>query len=211
MEKSSFFKNADYDLPDLNEDIFVLVRQNSRVLDVGCASGKLAERLKKEKNCFVAGIEFDPTLAQKAESRCDKFIRADISSLKEIPFAKGYFDYIIFADVLEHIVNPDEVLRRARDYLADQGSILLSVPNIAYWQIRLRLLFGNFNYDHPLTDGGHLRFFTLSSIRKLLKECGYGIVYLTNRNARIKLLGRIWKSLFAFQFIIKAQKDLTLE
>lgn len=55
MEKISFFKNANYDLPDLNEDIFHLIWENSRVLDVGCASGKLAERLRKEKNCFVAG------------------------------------------------------------------------------------------------------------------------------------------------------------
>lgn len=207
MEKISFFKNADYDLPDLNEDIFHLIRENSRVLDVGCASGKLAERLRKEKNCFVAGIEFDSELAGKAESKCDKFIRADISALKELPFAKDFFDYIVFADVLEHLINPDEVLCSFRDYLADTGFILLSIPNIAYWQIRLKLLFGNFNYDHPITDGGHLRFFTLSSIRKLLKECGYEITYLTNRNAHIKLLGRFWKSLFAFQFIIKARKQ----
>lgn len=63
-------------------------------------------------------IEFDSELAQKAESRCDKFIRADISGLKELPFNKDYFDYIIFADILEHIINPDEVLRRFMDYLA---------------------------------------------------------------------------------------------
>ena len=203
----SFFKNANYDLPDLNEDIFQLIQGNARVLDVGCASGKLAERLRKEKNCFVAGIEFDRALVEKAEAKCDKFIRADISTLKELPFPKNSFDYIVFADVLEHLINPDEVLRRFRDYLRDTGFILLSIPNIAYWQIRLRLLFGNFNYDHPLLDGGHFRFFTLASSRRLLEGCGYKIVYLTNRNAHIKLLGRIWKSLFAFQFIIKAQKD----
>ncbi|MBU4486317.1 MAG: class I SAM-dependent methyltransferase [Candidatus Delongbacteria bacterium] len=207
MEKMSFFKNADYDLPDLNEDIFRLIRENSRVLDVGCASGKLAERLKKEKNCFVVGIEFDSALSEKALSKCDKFIRADVSTLKELPFAKDFFDYIVFADVLEHLINPDEVLRRFRDYLADSGFVLLSIPNIAYWQIRLRLLFGNFNYDHPLLDGGHFRFFTLSSSRRLLEECGYKVVFLTNRNTHIKLLGKIWKSLFAFQFIIQVQKD----
>ncbi|MBU4472795.1 MAG: class I SAM-dependent methyltransferase, partial [Candidatus Omnitrophica bacterium] len=202
MEKISFFKKADYDLPDLNEDIFRLIHQNSRVLDVGCASGKLAERLRKEKNCFVAGIEFDSELAEKAESKCDKFIRADVSLLSQLPFDKDSFDYIVFADVLEHLINPDEVLRSFRDYLADTGFILLSIPNIAYWQIRLRLLFGNFNYDHPLLDGGHFRFFTLSSSRRLLEECGYKIVFLTNRNTHIKLLGKIWQSRFAFQIII---------
>lgn len=203
----NFFKSANYDVPEVNVEIFNLIKNNSRVLDVGCASGKLAERLKKEKNCFVVGIEPDTELAKKAEPRCDKVIKADASIMKELPFAKDYFDYIIFADVLEHLVNPDEVLIRFKEYLSSEGYILLSMPNIANWEIRLRLLFGNFNYDHPLIDGGHLRFFTLSSTKRLLKECGFHIVYLTNRNARIGWLGKIWKPLFAFQFIIKAQKD----
>lgn len=202
----NFFKSANYDVPEVNVEIFNLIKNNSRVLDVGCASGKLAERLKKERHCFVVGIESDSYLAKKAESRCDKVIKADASTIKELPFAKNYFDYIICADVLEHLVNPDEVLLRFRDYLSNNGYILLSMPNIANWEIRLRLLFGNFNYDHPLIDGEHLRFFTLSSIKRLLELCGYRIVYLTNRNARIKWFGKIWKSLFAFQFIIKAEK-----
>lgn len=206
MQKASFFKSADYGLPEANEDIFRLVKDGSNVLDVGCASGKLAERLKKEKKCFVAGIESDSGLAGQAQLKCDKVIKASVSEIKELPFAKGFFDCIIFADILEHIVNPDEVLINLKDYLSDNGYILLSVPNIANWEIRLKLLFGNFTYGHPLIDGGHLRFFTLASIRKLLRYCGYRVVYLNNRNARIKLLGKICKSLFAFQFIIKAKK-----
>lgn len=206
MQKIPFFKSANYDDPDANVDVFTLIENNSKVLDVGCSSGKLAERLKKEKNCFVVGIERDSDLASKAQARCDKLVKADISQLKELPFSQNYFDCIVFADILEHIVNPDEVLLKLRGYLADEGYIVLSVPNIANWEIRLRLLFGNFNYGHPLIDGGHLRFFTLSSIRRLLNDSGFRIVYLANRNARIKWLGRIWKSLFAFQFIIKAER-----
>ena len=204
----SFFASADYDKPDANIAILGLIKNNSRVLDVGCASGKLAERLRKEKNCFVVGVEYDSNLVLKAQGCCDKLVKADISQLKELPFAQNYFDCIIFADILEHIVNPDEVLLNLKQYLSDEGCIVLSVPNIANWEIRLRLLFGNFNYDHPLIDGGHVRFFTISSITKMLKECGYRIVYLTNRNARIRLIGRIWKSLFAFQFIISAKKAI---
>lgn len=204
----SFFKSANYDIPEVNLDIFRLVENNSRVLDVGCASGKLSEKLKKEKNCFVVGIETNQQLAKMAESRCDRVLKEDVSELDKLPVEKNYFDCIIFADILEHLVYPDEVLLKLKEYLSDQGYILLSVPNIANWEIRLRLIFGNFNYDHPLIDGGHIRFFTLVSIKRLLRECGYRIVYLSNRNARIKLLGKIWKSLFAFQFIIKAKKYL---
>lgn len=202
----SFFKSANYDDPEANIDIFKLVNKDFRVLDVGCASGKLAEKLIQEKNCFVVGIESDDRLAQKAVLRCDKLIRADVTKIRELPFNRSFFDCIIYADALEHLVNPNEVLENLKDYLSDSGYILLSVPNIANWEIRLRLLFGNFNYGHPLIDGGHIRFFTLNSIKRLLNDCGYRIVYLTNRNARIKLLGKIWKSLFAFQFIIKAEK-----
>jgi len=204
----SFFKRrtANYDNPEANIDIFRLVKPGSRVLDVGCASGKLAEWLKMRKNCFVVGIESDEDLAKKAEHRCDTVIKADVATLHTLPFPKGYFDYIIFADVLEHLPNPDEVLMNLRDYLSEEGSVLLSVPNIANWEIRLKLLCGCFDYGHPLLDGGHLRFFTLSSIRQLLEEAGYKVTYVTNRNARITMLGRLWKSLFAFQFIIKAER-----
>ena len=202
----SFFKTANYDIPELNLDIFRLVKDNSRVLDVGCASGKLAEKLKKEKHCFVMGIESNQELAKRARARCDKVLGEDISKLEKLPVEKNFFDCIIFADILEHLVDPDGVLIKFKQYLSDQGYILLSVPNIANWEIRLRLLFGNFDYNDPLIDGGHIRFFNLASIKRLLRECGYRVVYLTNRNARIKFLGKIFKSLFAFQFIIKAEK-----
>jgi len=207
MTKTNFFKSDNYAALGANEEIFELVKNNSKVLDVGCACGRLAEKLKKEKNCFVAGLEADKEMAAQAASRCDEVVQADVSKITSLPFAKNYFDYIIFADILEHLVNPDEVLLNLKDYLSDRGFILLSMPNIANWQVRLGLFFlGRFNYGDPLIDGGHLRFFTLSSAKKLLEVCGFRIVYLTNRNARIGWLGKIWKSLFAFQFIIKAEK-----
>lgn len=158
-----------YDTPP-NQDICSMVQPNKRVLDIGCATGRIAELLKKEKNCFVVGIEVNKEMAEIAKKRCNKVIIENAETVKKIDFPKGYFDIIIFADVLEHCSNPGEILTNLRGYLSDEGYILISVPNVANWEIRLKLLMGKFDYKGgTILDTGHLKFFTLSSITRLIE------------------------------------------
>lgn len=197
-----------YDSPP-NEDVCSLVEPDKRVLDVGCATGRIAEKLKKEKNCYVVGVEINKEMAKIAKKRCDRVIVADAERLKSIDFPKGYFDIILFADLLEHCRNPDEILQNLRKYLTDEGYILVSIPNVANWEIRLKLLIGRFDYQGgTILDTGHLKFFTLASVLKLVREAGFEVVGIKVRNARLRLLGRLWKNLFGWGFVIKAQKSV---
>jgi len=195
-----------YDTPP-NQDICSMVELGKKVLDIGCATGRIAGKLRKEKKCFVVGIEVNQAMAKIAEKRCDKVIVADIELVKSIAFPKKYFDILFFADVLEHTRNPEEILQNLKGYLADDGYILISVPNVANWEIRLKLLLGRFDYKGgTIMDDGHLRFFTLSTIKQLVDQAGFEVVEVKTRNMVLKLLGRIWKTLFAFGFVIKAKK-----
>lgn len=205
MEKTVFNKQ-DYQEPPLNLEIYSGIKPGAKVLDVGCGSGKLGAALK-DKGCFTAGIEADKRLAELAVPNYHRLILGDAQALKELPFDEGYFDIIVFADILEHLIDPEAVLRRARKYLSDDGYLLLSVPNAANWQVRLNLLLGNFDYKPGIIDGGHLRFFTLKTIREMLESCGYRVAWVKGRNRVLKVLGALYKRLFAFQFIIKALKD----
>ena len=191
-----------------------LIDEGRTVLDVGCATGYLSSRLK-EKGCKVIGLEIDPEMAEEARLYCDKVFVGNAEAI-ELPY-KEYFDVILYADVLEHLRNPLEVLVRFRSYLKQNGYIVVSIPNVANWFIRLSLLFGKFNYSSKrctIIDPGHLRFFTLKTIREMLEQAGFKIVHLDitvdlpglSRFPFIRTLVKLWKKLFATQFIIKAVK-----
>lgn len=208
-----FEKQAKY--TSYNYRIYDLIPLKKKVLDVGCATGKLLEELKSKKDCYTVGIEADKEESQEAKIRCDQLIEGDIEKLQDLPFPAGFFDVIIFADVLEHLKRPDEVLKKTKPYLKDNGYLLASIPNVAFLSVRLNLLFGNFDYtEYGLLDKSHLRFFTLKTVKKLIEEQGYSITHLEGYNqvkARysfIKPLGRFLQSLFASDFIIKAVKRL---
>ena len=179
------------------------VGKNKKILDVGCATGYLAKEFKKN-NCYVVGIELDKEAATVAEQYCDDIISGDVEQISKLPYPNEFFDVIVYSDVLEHLKRPDLVLLRFKKYLSKSGQLIVSVPNIAYFTIRLKLLFGIFEYEEKnILDNTHLRFFTLSSIKRMLSECGYRITKIdyTGPTAMIKILPR----LLAIQFVIVAQ------
>lgn len=186
-------------------------REGTRILDVGCGTGRLGKELKDRIPCFITGIECDPDAAQKAGLVYDRVELSDLEGIiqKGIDFKSGLkYRYVIFGDVLEHVSNPQALLERFRDILEDDGFIIASIPNVANWMIRLRLLFGNFDYSGGILDQGHVRFFTYKTARKLLENSGYKIIGVINNNQTwlIRILGRLWKSMFAFQFVFKCIK-----
>ena len=161
-----------------NRHILKLVRgSNLKILDIGCGSGELG-RLLKAKGHLVYGIEIDKKSYLLSKRKLDKVLLGDISAMT-IPKNFRNFDYIIFADVLEHLVNPLAVLEKVKPLLKKEGFVLISVPNIANWVMRLKLLFGIFNYSNSgLLDKTHLRFFTLKSLKRLINSAGYKIIKL---------------------------------
>ncbi len=192
-----------------------------RILDVGCASGYLG-RILREKGHHVTGIESDATAAGEACAYYDVFHLDDIETFR-FPYRRE-FDYILFADVLEHLRNPAAVLRRAIPALADSGKIIVSVPNVANWIIRLGLLFGKFDpADRGILDKTHLHFFTLRTLKKMMNEVPCGILDVTPTPVPLQLvlpfterkafaplhallyaITRSWKTIFAYQFVVTA-------
>jgi 2-polyprenyl-3-methyl-5-hydroxy-6-metoxy-1,4-benzoquinol methylase len=156
--------------------ILNLVGEGKRVLDVGCATGNLARALTEVNHCTVTGIEIDPTAAEKARRWCEQVVVGDIESLDlETVLAGARVDVIIFADVLEHLVNPWGVLADAKKVLAD-GFVVASLPNVAHSAVVLELLRGRFQYRAlGLLDDTHLRFFGKWDVVDLFEKAGYAI------------------------------------
>lgn len=152
-----------------------MVGRGKRVLDVGCATGYLAEFLAAERDCNVWALEPDPHSAAIAAARLgDRVTVGGTECLDQYP--TGSFDVIVYADVLEHLVDPGKALRDSRRLLAAGGSVVAVVPNGAHGDVRLNLLAGHFNYRKTgLLDSTHLRFLTRHSIPKLFASSGYDI------------------------------------
>ncbi len=169
-------------MEEINEGILRQIPVNKAspkpvALDIGCGSGALSEAVRK-KGYTVWGIETNTDAAQKAAGRIDRVIKADCTDFESIKkeLAGSSFDIIIFSDVLEHLYDPFYVLKEYSRFLRQGGRLLISVPNMAVWTVRLNLLFGRFKYANTgIMDRTHIRFFTFKSARQLVNAAGYAI------------------------------------
>lgn len=164
------------DLDDVNNAHslgILLVPDGSRVLDIGTADGSVARALA-ERGCRVWGIEVNADAAAAAGRWCDRVIVGDVERLDWQASMDGQvFDVVLLLDVLEHLRDPLQTLRRAVSYLAPGGRIVASIPNVAHAAVRLQLLDGRFERtDIGLLDRTHVQFFDRLSIDRLFTDAG---------------------------------------
>jgi methionine biosynthesis protein MetW len=163
---------------DAHSLVMRLVRPGTRVLELGCASGYLSGYMERELGCRVTGLEADPVAAGVAATRCGEVHTVDLDSPEALDCARASapYDLLLAAAILEHLKNPERVLRVARDLLAPGARAVVSLPNVAHWSIRWRLLRGRFDYEeYGVMDRTHLRWFTLETGRALLEGQGYRV------------------------------------
>ena len=156
-------------------------RKNAAILDVGCGYATTSERLQKAGN-HVTGIESSEGAVAVAQRRLERVIAADLMDLERVgsEIKSQRYDAIIFADVLEHLPWPQETLKRYIEFLKPGGSIIVSLPNVGLWSVRLSVLAGRFDYaDTGVLDRTHLRFFTRRTARAMIEGAGLAIARTT--------------------------------
>ncbi len=152
------------------------IKKGSVVLDVGCAAGILGKYLGKEHECTIDGIDFDNKALEVAKNGggYDNLYNKNIENEEDFKYLKSkkrIYDYIIFADVLEHTINPINLIYKFGEFLRMDGEILVSLPNFAHYDVLLNLLNGTFNYsENGILDNTHLRFFTNDSFIDYIKN-----------------------------------------
>lgn len=158
---------------------------NSWILDVGCGTGAAAVAANVGLNNTIIGIEPDPVRAEAAR----KLGIEVYNGVLDDAFVDAHrpFDVIVFSDVLEHLVDPASALTVAKRALRPGGAIIASVPNVAHWIIRLRLLLGRWEYaEYGIMDATHLRWFTEVTLRELFAKCGLHVTHV-RRTAGVTL------------------------
>lgn len=195
---NKYFDNtANIDISDSNDSHALIcknIKGKSTVLDIGCSQGLIGKYLKEELDCKVYGIEIDEKAAEYArKTNCyEEVFSFNISIENEKKYIdffkrKQKYDYIIFADVLEHLIYPADVLINFSKLLNRNGYIIVSLPNIAHYDIINGLLNETFNYsDMGLLDCTHIRFFTKYSFAQYINS----INKTTNVKFDLKLLDK---------------------
>lgn len=221
--------------PGLDEDlrrwIDPLMVPGRKALDVGCGDGARYGARVRASGVEIHGVDISEVAVGAA---CERGIDARIASLSDpLPYANASFDVVICLEVLEHLVNPELVVRQIARVLEPGGFALLSVPNSAFWTTRVELMFtGHFNpRGSPVTQRAspwrdpHLRFFNFASVGAMLAEGGLrvvrsgglecqflriaGVDRMLGRgksafDAPLTAIGRRWPSLLARRCIVLA-------
>jgi 2-polyprenyl-3-methyl-5-hydroxy-6-metoxy-1,4-benzoquinol methylase len=208
-----------------NDMLNLIPRSAKKILDVGCSVGTLGKQIKQKYNVEVVGLEVNKEMALTAKNNLDKVIIADAEALNfNHYFPAGYFECIIFADILEHLKDPWSVLTNISDMLSEEGVVIASIPNIRHYTTIIELVVkGYWPYrERGIHDKTHLRFFTLKNIKEMFGSSGLKINKI-ERNYRIierphpyNKFSRyfalpIIKEFLTFQYLIVAQKKRVAE
>lgn len=208
----------------------LLVRGHS-VLDVGCGDGARYGAQLHDCGLHVHGVDISSVAVEEARKRG---IDARVSRLEgALPYPDASFDSVICLEVLEHLVDPETVVREIRRVLKPGGRALLSVPNTGFYTTRIELLLtGHFNpRGSPVTQRAypwrdpHVRFLSFRSMRAMLVEAGLvvlrtgglecqflrvaGVGRLFGRthtlaDAPFEAVGRAWPSMLARRCVVLA-------
>lgn len=197
-------------------------RRRGMLLDLGAAGGELGEALRGQFDRSI-GIEHDLDRIGQLKRRFDSVVIGDLERIEQLP---GPADAIVLADVLEHLRTAGRILQVVRESIHSEGTLFVSVPNIANITIRIGLLLGIFTYrERGILDETHLRFYTLKTIRAQLEAAGFEIIAVSGSSVPLRLilgsrtpeiilrigeriltlLTRMWEALFAYQIILVAR------
>jgi 2-polyprenyl-3-methyl-5-hydroxy-6-metoxy-1,4-benzoquinol methylase len=185
------------------------------VLEIGCGTGATLRELKRRGVASeIVGAEIHEGSAQEAKRHLDKVFTGNVEKIA-LPY-EDHFDYIILADVLEHMIDPWQFLQRISPCLKRNGNLIVSIPNVRNWRIfREVFLRGDFDYKEAgVLDRGHLRFFTRKSVEKMLANLGFkavetkvNIAFDSQRQTKLnKYLFGLLARFFIEQYLVKATK-----
>jgi 2-polyprenyl-3-methyl-5-hydroxy-6-metoxy-1,4-benzoquinol methylase len=193
----------DYLLKPLMEMISEILpppnKQKPRILDIGCGNGSLSNFLAQQ-GYEVVGVEESESgvkLANQSFPNC-RFIQG---SIYDLPYSElgDNFDIVIAVEVIEHLFYPKELVRSSKKCLKPNGGLILTTHH-GYLKNLVMAATGKMdNHFTALWDGGHIKFFSVPTMKDLLKSENY-------TNIKFKFAGRfpyLWKSMLCYSTIVQ--------
>ena len=160
----------------LRPEFLRMVRPGSRVLEIGAGPGSITRHLSGTLNCDVVALEIDPDAIEKLRPFARVVFEANLNNVGWADMVRkkeGLFDFVIAADVLEHVYDPWAVLGGMKSLLSNAGSVILSLPHVGHASVAACLLDEDFEYrPWGLLDRTHIRFFGIKNVGELYRSQG---------------------------------------
>ena len=149
---------------------------NARILEVGCGTGDMGVQAISEGKCGTYhGIEICSKAAAKAREQITEVIVADVEEL-DPPWPDSFFDALILSEVLEHLFDPWNTLKKLRPLMKAGALVFSSSPNAAHYAVISMLLRGELAYtEKGIMDRTHIRWFTPKAYRRMFEHSGFHV------------------------------------
>ena len=177
---------------------YQLLPGGDSVLDIGCGEDLTLMPLRS-KYREVYGIDISKPRIERMKEQFghDPGIHLSVGDVNErLSFEDASFDAIIAIAILEHIFDPYHIMKECYRLLKRGGCLIVYVPNVAVLGNRIRLLMGRFpaTSNEAGWDGGHLHYFTRTSLKKLFQDEGFKVARITSGGI-LGVRGRPWSIL----------------
>lgn len=162
----------------INWRLLELFVPGPRVLDIGCGTGAWGSALRSRGARELVGVEIAPEAAGAARGLYDRVLETPSEDLDPDELG-ATFDTIIAADIIEHLVDPFDELRRWREWCYPGGELVISTPNLRHFRVLRELVAkGRFDYVEGggVMDRTHLRWFTQASLAAALADAGWRVL-----------------------------------
>jgi methionine biosynthesis protein MetW len=190
------------------------------ILDIGCGEGTLGKVLRERvesNHLSLVGLDISEIAIGLAGSFYDSLHVMDVEDNEIFEVIKTHFDYVVCLETLEHVFNPELLLKKVNSILRPEGHLIVSFPNFAHYRDRITVLLGEFPLKSQslFDDVEHLHYFTWSSFSSLLHRSGFeiegaeadcGLLSKFIRSLPFKLKTKLFP-IFGKQIIIKARQS----
>lgn len=193
-----------HDPKSSHQQIVRLVRQIGRspILDVGAAQGMLGQ-LTQHDGLVIDAVEPNPAWAAHAQP----FYRTVYpSTIEDAHLPSNTYRVVVCADVLEHTVDPQDVIQQLCRVSTNDSYFIISLPNVAHLAVRLMLLAGRFpQMERGILDRTHLHFYTRDTAEAMLRDAGLSVVYARPTGVPLDELWASGEGTLLFKLLMRLQ------
>ncbi len=174
LQHQNYTRDVEPNQEEALSKIVAKVPRRAVVLDIGCGSGMMGRYLSENNECIVDGVDIDPDAVAIARP---KYRKVGVFNLEKDSllgtFTAESYDCIVMADVIEHLVHPEQLFEDVKKLLKPDGVLLFSIPNVTHLSAGLELVLGKFGYQNSgLLDSTHVRFYSRNGFVEKLESCG---------------------------------------